>query len=56
LLHRTGWPTFYALDLLYLNGRDLRQLPLVERKQKLNEILGMRELPDVICGKYMRDV
>jgi len=27
LLHCKGRPTFYAFDLLYLNGRDLRQLP-----------------------------
>jgi bifunctional non-homologous end joining protein LigD len=30
LLHRKGVPAFYAFDLLYLNGRDLRQLPLVD--------------------------
>ena len=53
LLHRKGWPTFYAFDLLYLNGRDLRQLPLVERKQELNAILGNSKLSDVICGKYV---
>lgn len=53
LLHRKGWPTFYAFDLLYLNGRDLRQLPLVERKQQLRAILDDSELPDVICGKYI---
>jgi bifunctional non-homologous end joining protein LigD len=28
LLHRKGFPAFYAFDLMYLNGRDLRQLPL----------------------------
>jgi hypothetical protein len=52
LLHRKGSPTFYAFDLLYLNGRDLRQLPLVERKQELSAILGKSKLSDVICGKY----
>jgi bifunctional non-homologous end joining protein LigD len=53
LLHRKGFPAFYAFDLLYLNGRDLRQLPLVERKEKLRAILTENELPDVICGKYV---
>ena len=53
LLHRKGSPTFYAFDLLYLNGRDLRQLPLVERKRKLKEVLVKNEMPDVICGKYI---
>jgi bifunctional non-homologous end joining protein LigD len=53
LLFRRGCPTFYAFDLLYLNGRDLRKLPLVERKEKLRAILDKSELPDVICGKYI---
>jgi bifunctional non-homologous end joining protein LigD len=29
LLHRKGCPAFYAFDILYLNGVDLRQLPLL---------------------------
>src|SRR5579864_6605243 len=28
LLYRRGNPVFYTFDLLWLNGRDLRQLPL----------------------------
>jgi ATP-dependent DNA ligase len=44
---------FYVLDLIYLNDCDLRQLPLVERKLKLGEILDKSKLPDVICGKYI---
>jgi ATP-dependent DNA ligase len=50
---RRGSPTFYAFDLLYLNGRDLRQLPLIERKEKLREVIEKSRLPDVICGKYV---
>ena len=53
LLHRRGHPTFYAFDLLYLDGRDLRQLPLVERKRQLKQLLAGSNLPDVICGKYI---
>ena len=30
---------FYAFDLLWLNGRDLRELPLVERKRMLRRII-----------------
>lgn len=30
---------YYAFDLLYLNGKDLRELPLVERKEMLKDIL-----------------
>jgi bifunctional non-homologous end joining protein LigD len=53
LLFRRGCPTFYAFDLLYLNGRDLRQLPLIERKEKLRALIEKSALPDVICGKYV---
>jgi ATP-dependent DNA ligase len=53
LLFRRGCPTFYAFDLLYLNGRDLRQLPLIERKEKLRTLIEKSGLPDVICGKYV---
>jgi DNA ligase D-like protein (predicted ligase)/DNA ligase D-like protein (predicted polymerase) len=31
--------TYFAFDLLHLDGRDLRRLPLVERKQRLKELL-----------------
>ncbi|HYQ01592.1 MAG TPA: DNA ligase D [Polyangiaceae bacterium] len=31
---------YYAFDLLYLDGKDLRSLPLIERKAKLQELLG----------------
>ena len=39
LLHRRGDPVFYAFDLLWLNGEDLRQLPLIERKQRLRRLI-----------------
>jgi bifunctional non-homologous end joining protein LigD len=35
LLFRRGWPYFYAFDLLAVNGRDLRAVPLLERKRLL---------------------
>jgi ATP dependent DNA ligase domain len=53
LLFRRGCPIFYAFDLLYLNGRDLRQLPLIERKEKLRAIIERSALPDVLCGKFV---
>jgi bifunctional non-homologous end joining protein LigD len=39
LIYRRGDPYFYAFDLLWLNGRDLRDLPLLKRKQMLREII-----------------
>jgi bifunctional non-homologous end joining protein LigD len=53
LLFRRGCPIFYAFDLLYLNGRDLRQLPLIERKEKLRALIEKSALPDVLCGKFV---
>lgn len=37
---------YYIFDILYLNGRDLRNLPLLERKDILKETL--RDAPDNI--------
>jgi bifunctional non-homologous end joining protein LigD len=53
LLFRRGIPIFYAFDILYLNDRDLRQLPLIERKEKLRAVVEKSQLPDVLCGKYI---
>ena len=39
LLFRRDWPRFAAFDVLMLNGRDLRQLPLIERKVRLRAIM-----------------
>jgi bifunctional non-homologous end joining protein LigD len=34
-----GEPVFYAFDLLWLDGQDLRPLPLLERKRLLRSII-----------------
>ena len=39
LLGRKGEPVFYAFDLLWLDGEDLRQRPLVERKKRLARLI-----------------
>jgi bifunctional non-homologous end joining protein LigD len=39
LLFRRGTPFFYAFDLLWLNGEDMRRSPLVERKARLKSLL-----------------
>jgi ATP-dependent DNA ligase len=35
-----GSLVFFLFDLLFLDGEDLRALPLIERKQRLKELLG----------------
>jgi bifunctional non-homologous end joining protein LigD len=40
---KTGAPLVYvAFDLLWLDGEDLRDLPLIERKRRLRAVLGRR--------------
>src|SRR5271166_2019695 len=39
LLRRRGQPVFYVFDILWLNGRDLRSRPLLERKRILRSIV-----------------
>jgi bifunctional non-homologous end joining protein LigD len=39
LLFRKSTCIFVAFDLLYLNGNDLRSLPLIERKRELRKLL-----------------
>jgi hypothetical protein len=36
-----------------IRQRRLRQLPLIERKEKLRTLIEKSGLPDVICGKYV---
>ena len=43
LMFRRMWPWFYAFDVLSINGRDLRDLPLLERKRRLRAIMPMIE-------------
>src|SRR5262249_40373757 len=42
LLYRRAEPYFYAFDLLTLDGADLRDAPLRERKRRLRRLLGRR--------------
>ena len=39
LMRRRHDACFYAFDLLWLNGVDLRPLPLLDRKQRLQKLL-----------------
>ena len=42
LLFRRRQCVFIAFDLLHLNGKDLRTLPLIERKAALKKLLGRK--------------
>ena len=38
-MFKRGDPHFYAFDLLWLNGEDLRGWPLLDRKGQLRQIM-----------------
>jgi bifunctional non-homologous end joining protein LigD len=42
LLFHRGAPYFYAFDILQLNGKDLRSLPLIARKKQLRKLISNR--------------
>jgi len=52
LLFRRGNPIFAAFDLLWRDGEDLRELPLMERKQQLRQIVPV-ESPCVLHVDYL---
>jgi ATP-dependent DNA ligase len=39
LLFRREWPHFVALDALTIDGEDLRDRPLLERKRRLRAVM-----------------
>jgi bifunctional non-homologous end joining protein LigD len=45
LIFRKRHPIFIAFDLLYLNGKDLRTLPLIERKAMLKRLIRRKRAP-----------
>jgi bifunctional non-homologous end joining protein LigD len=44
LMFRRGEPEYAAFDLLFLNGRDLRDLPYSRREAKLKSILSKQDV------------
>ena len=45
----------YAFDLLEHNGADLRDLPLIERKQRLARLLGRAKRQAICFNEHMAD-
>lgn len=50
---KTGTLYYYVFDLLYKDGQDLRQLPLIERKEILKEYLQELSLPSVLYSDHI---
>lgn len=53
LMHRRNLARYFAFDLLWLNGEDLRHMPLLTRKDKLKRILPSRS-PHVLYVDHSR--
>ena len=53
LLAKKAQASFYAFDLLWLGAKDLRGLPLVQRKQRLQTLVTKTKLPGVIYASHI---
>jgi len=53
LLFRRGQPYFYAFDLLWLNGQDLRSLRLIERKESLKKLIMRSKSPSLLYADHV---
>jgi bifunctional non-homologous end joining protein LigD len=52
LMRRRCEPVFYAFDLLWLNDKDLRSLPLIERKAILSKLIP-RNNADLLFAQHI---
>jgi bifunctional non-homologous end joining protein LigD len=55
LLNRKTEPALCAFDLLWLNGRDLRQLPLSERKDHLARLIRSSECKRILYAQHIEE-
>jgi len=54
LLFRRQTPVYAAFDIVWVNGQDLRDRPLVERKTRLRAILPL-ESPHLLHVDHLRE-
>jgi len=53
LMFRRGVLYFYAFDLVWLNGRDLRKLGLLERKERLKKLVMQANNPALLYADHI---
>ncbi|MGO9844045.1 MAG: hypothetical protein ACLPZF_23055 [Candidatus Acidiferrales bacterium] len=53
LFSRQGMPVFYAFDLLWLNHKDFRNHPLIDRKERLRELIERNEPERIIYAQHV---
>ena len=53
LLSRKSEPVLYAFDLLWLNGEDLRQFPLIVRKDRLASLVRSSDCKRLLFAQHV---
>jgi bifunctional non-homologous end joining protein LigD len=53
LLYRRGRAVFFAFDLVWLDGVDLRQTPLIEPKKKLRKLVERSECSEILYAQHI---
>jgi bifunctional non-homologous end joining protein LigD len=53
LTFRRGVPYFYAFDLMWLDGQDLRSLPLIQRKELLRHLILGADNPALLYADHL---
>jgi bifunctional non-homologous end joining protein LigD len=53
LVYRRGRAVFFAFDLVWLDGVDLRQTPLIERKKKLRKLVERSKCPEILYAQHI---
>jgi bifunctional non-homologous end joining protein LigD len=53
LLGRKVEPVLYAFDLLWLDGEDLRKLPLIERKERLKQLIQPGGIGRILYAQHV---
>lgn len=53
LLHHRGEPILHAFDLLWLDGNDLRQLPLIARKKRLRDLIQASDSNRILYAQHV---
>jgi bifunctional non-homologous end joining protein LigD len=53
LLYRRGRAVFFAFDLVWLDGVDLRQVPLIERKKQLRKLIERSRCSEILYAQHI---
>jgi bifunctional non-homologous end joining protein LigD len=51
LLYRRGRAVFFAFDLVWLDGADLRQMGLIERKKQLKKLIQRSKCSEILYAQ-----